>query len=178
MKKLLLFTVFMICLSAISTNAQNGPRKSFTRKGYQAWVELTDSRIIHGLLWNVDSSFIEIKTDQIAKWKNPDSKAPIRKIQINEIQKIRTKKVRAVLKGYGWGAIIGNSLGALTAIGYEVSEPEIDGYILLMPMMGLAGSFTGLVAGSLPDRTFIIEGKEEKYTTNLPDLAKRAFWKW
>ncbi|WP_026950194.1 hypothetical protein [Algoriphagus mannitolivorans] len=177
MKKLLLFSAFLLCLIAASTMAQTTPRKSFNRKGYQAWVTLSNSAIVHGLLWSVDSSFVEIKSDQSKKWKSPDSKAQILKIPVEKIQSIRTKKVHAVLKGYGWGAIIGNSLGFAVAIPIEISEPN-EGYILIVPMMGLAGSFTGLIAGSLPDRTFKVEGNINNYVSILPDLSKRAFWKW
>ncbi|MDX5339237.1 MAG: hypothetical protein LPK25_09425 [Cyclobacteriaceae bacterium] len=177
MKNLILFSAFIFCLAVSTTIAQTTPRKSFSRKGYQAWVKLTDSRIVHGLLWNVDSSFVEIKTDQSKKWKSPESKAPLLKIPVEKIQSIRTKKVHAVLKGYGWGAIIGNGLGFAVAIPLEISEPD-EGYMLIVPMMGLAGSFTGLIAGSLPDRTFKVEGNSKNYVSILPDLSKRAFWKW
>lgn len=177
MKKLILFSAIIFCLFEAQTSAQTSPRKSFNRKGYQAWVKLTDNRIVHGLLWNVDSAFVEIKSDQSKKWKSPDSKSPIIKIPLEKIQSIRTKKVNAVLKGYGWGAIIGNGLGFVVAIPLEIAEPD-EGYILIVPMMGLAGSFTGLIAGALPDRTFKIYGKEENFELFLPELGKRAFWKW
>ena len=177
MRNLLFICALVFCLIDVPTNAQTTSGKTFSNKGYQAWVQLTNSRIVHGLLWDVDSSYVEIKSDGISKWKSPESKAPLIKIPVEKIQSIRTKKVHAVLKGYGWGAIIGNGLGFAVAIPLEITEPD-EGYMLLVPMMGMAGSITGLIAGVLPDKTFKIQGKEENFTPLLSELGSRAFWKW
>ncbi|MCS5490183.1 hypothetical protein [Algoriphagus limi] len=177
MKKQIILTSLGFLLCVVLVNAQDISGKSFNKKGYQAWVKLKDSSIIHGLLWNVDSSFIEIKTDDVKGWKNPESNAPLKKIQIQDIQSIETKKVRAVLKGYGWGAIIGNSLGLVAAGVAELSWPENDGHMLLVPMFGLTGSFIGLIGGAANDKKFEIGGNSGNLEANLPELSKRAFWK-
>jgi len=146
--------------------------KAFNSKGYQAWVTLEDSRVVRGLLWSVDPDKVEIKSNQVKGWKNPNSSAEILALPIDRIQSIRTKKTRAVLKGYGVGAITGNSLGAVVAL--------IDGEdfsILFVPLFGMVGSVTGLIAGALPDKTFKIELSQQKLREALPDLDKRAFWK-
>lgn len=179
MIKQILCTLLLLFIIGGLVKGQNVPvpSKSFDKNGYQAWVKLTDSSIVHGLLWNVDSAFVEIKTDQVKDWKSPNSNAVLQRISAGEIQSIRTKKVRAVLKGYGWGAIIGNSFGFLAAATAEISDPGSDDYILLVPMCGLLGSFTGLIAGALPDKTFEFEGRSSILLDDLSKLDKRAFWK-
>ena len=176
MKTLLPLILGFLLLLESPCFSQDSTRKSFTKKGYQAWVRVKSLEQVHGLLWNVDSAFVEIKTDQVGDWKSSDSEARIIKVPFEEIQQIRTKKVRAVLKGYGWGAIIGNSVGGLLALGYEASEPGYDAYILLMPMLGMTGSITGIIAGAAPDRTFKIYGDQKTYFSFIKDLDKRAFW--
>lgn len=170
--RVLSLLIIFFSLSPQIVVGQSVEGKTFNSKGYQAWVTLEDSRVIRGLLWNVNPEKIIIKSDQVKGWKNPNSSAEIIEVPVDRIQSIRTKKTRAVLKGYGVGAITGNSLGAVVAL--------IDGEdfsILFVPLFGMIGSVTGLIAGALPDKTFEIEMNQQKLRQAIPDLDKRAFWK-
>lgn len=171
MKNLILLFLYLWTIVGIASG-QVVEGKEFNKKGYQAWVTLEDSRVIHGLLWNVDSVKIQIKSDQIKGWKDPDSSAKIFEIPVERIQSIKTKKIRAVLKGYGWGAIIGNSFGAMVAV---ASDDDMS--ILYVPLFGMIGSVAGIIAGSLPDKKFGIETNQEKMNQALLDLDKRSFWR-
>lgn len=172
-----IYILFLLLVFSFQGFSQTKPEyKTQNRKLYQAWVTLDNKKIIHGLLWNIDSLEVQIKLDKVKNWKRPTSSARIVEIPVDQIQKIRTKKTNAVLKGYGWGAIIGNSTGILVAVGSELAWPENDGHALLIPLFGLAGSFTGLIAGSLPDRTFIINYNPKNLEINKLELNRRAYW--
>lgn len=169
--KILAIISFLLSSTLQFSKGQSVEGKTFNSKGYQAWVTLEDSKVVHGLLWNADTEKVEIKSDQVKGWKSPKTPAAILDIPVDQIQSIRTKKIRAVLKGYGWGAITGNSFGAVVAM--------VDGEdfsILFVPFFGMIGSVTGLIAGALPDETFEIEMNQQKFRQAIPDLDKRAFW--
>lgn len=169
-----LFPFFFFCsLHLVSGQSVEG--KEFNKKGYQAWVTLDDSRVTHGLLWKMDSDKIEIKSDQVKQWKNPNSTATTLEIPIERIVSIRVKRLNAVWKGYGYGVLTGVGVGSIAAMVYEASEPN-DGSILLIPMGGFIGSAVGIVAGSMPGKVFRIDGNKEKMAEYFSELDKKAFW--
>lgn len=173
-KLLTLFSIFF--LSSLSlVNGQTVDGKTFNSKGYQAWVTLDDSRVTHGLLWRLDADKIEIKSDQVKQWKNPNSNATTLEIPIERITSVRIKRINAVWKGYGYGVMTGVAVGTVAALTYESIDPG-EGSILLVPMGGFIGSFIGIVGGSLTGKVFSIEGSKEKMAEYFPELERRAFW--
>lgn len=172
------FALFSFLLSSTLQIAigQSVEGKTFNSKGYQAWITLEDSRVVRGLLWNVDPEKIEIKSDQIKGWKNANSNAEILNIPIERVESVRIKRVHAVLKSYGYGVLTGVAVGSLAAITFEAIEPN-SGYVLLIPMGGFLGSGIGIIAGTLPGKVFRIARSKKKMSEILPAMDKKAFWK-
>ena len=171
---ILLFFCFWTALGTSYGQAVEG--KVFNKNGYQAWVTLKDSSDVHGLLWNVDSEKIEIKSDQVKNWKKPDSGGSVLEIPIERVKSIRTKRVHAVWKGYGYGVLTGIAVGSVGAIIFEAIDAD-EGSILLVPMGGFLGSGIGIVAGLMPDKTYVINEDLKEWNSIFPDLEKKAFWR-
>jgi len=171
---MLLFYCFWMTLGTSYGQAVEG--KVFNKNGYQAWVTLKDSSDVHGLLWNVDSEKIEIKSDQVKNWKKPDSGGSVLEIPIERVKSIRTKRVHAVWKGYGYGVLTGVAVGSITAIIYETVDPD-QGSILLVPMGGFLGSGIGIIAGLMPDKTYMINEDLKDLNSIFRELDKKAFWR-
>lgn len=173
-KYVLLFLCFLSVLGTLHGQAVEG--KVFNKNGYQAWITTTEKSVFHGLLWSVNEDTVYFTSDLEKNWKKPQAATKILKLPITEIESIRTKRVHAVWKGYGYGVLTGVALGSVSALIYESIEPD-DGSILLIPLGGFLGSGIGIIAGSMPGKTFIINRNKDLFNSHFSDLDKRAFWR-
>lgn len=171
---ILLFFCFWTASGTVYGQAVEG--KIFNKNGYQVWITTTENSVFHGLLWMVNEDTVYFTSDLEKNWKKPPEAPKILKLSITDIEAIRTKRVHAVWKGYGYGVLTGVAVGSVGALIYEAIEPD-EGSALLIPLGGFLGSGIGIIAGLMPDKNFLINGNQTVWNSHLPDLDKRAFWR-
>jgi hypothetical protein len=165
--------VFFCCIS--NSDAQKSNQRI---KYYKTWVRYIDGSLkSKGILYELQDSAIIISNSLVVK-NYPDGNYELTKINIQEIDKIRTRRTRNIGRGILVGAVSGIVIGGIiglidgddppdTWFAMTAGEKAAGGGVILGVFGGVAGGLVGTIRVN-----FKINGNIHTYRSKKKKLQK------
>lgn len=173
----------VILVGCISCNLFSyGKTDSIPRHIYLKTI-ITDIRgqLYQGYLNAITDSAVEFTSDKSLTYTYPIGSPYVSRIAIPDIERISFKRRHSAIRGAGFGGWAGAAVGAM--IGYSgYKEPLPYVWLDFGPGLdafaggflgALSGGAIGLVIGLTAQKTFVINGEDEKYRLMQDNLHRR-----